>query len=130
MAGRVRAVSRKCRAEHHRQRGAGAATDLRLIGVTVASLPAAARVAEQPVAGRRHPRAVMSAPAEPAGLAMEHKSIDYIDQRERHGRVADQVPFWFLANFHFFSIAIGFVGPSMGLSFGYTSLAGALGILF
>jgi NCS1 family nucleobase:cation symporter-1 len=65
-----------------------------------------------------------------AGLAMERKSIDYIDQRDRHGRVVDQVPFWFLANFHFFSIAIGFVGPSMGLSFGYTSLAGALGILF
>jgi purine-cytosine permease-like protein len=72
----------------------------------------------------------MSSSTDPAGLAMEHKSIDYIDQRERHGRVADQVPFWFLANFHFFSIAIGFVGPSMGLSFGYTSLAGALGILF
>lgn len=63
-------------------------------------------------------------------MAIEHKSIDYIAEDERHGRVIDQVPFWFLGNFHFFTIAIGFVGPSMGLSFAYTSLAGALGILF
>jgi purine-cytosine permease-like protein len=63
-------------------------------------------------------------------MAMERKSIDYIPEGERHGRVIDQVPFWFLGNFHFFTIAIGFVGPSMGLSFGFTSMAGALGILF
>jgi nucleobase:cation symporter-1, NCS1 family len=63
-------------------------------------------------------------------VAIEHKSIDYVGEHERHGRVIDQGPFWFLGNFHFFTIAIGFVGPSMGLSFGFTSLAGALGILF
>jgi NCS1 family nucleobase:cation symporter-1 len=63
-------------------------------------------------------------------MGIEHKSIDYVAEHERHGRVIDQVPFWFLGNFHFFTIAIGFVGPSMGLSFGYTSLAGTLGILF
>ena len=63
-------------------------------------------------------------------MAIEHKSIDYIAEDERHGRVIDQTPFWFLGNFHFFTIAIGFVGPSMGLSFWFTSLAGALGILF
>jgi purine-cytosine permease-like protein len=63
-------------------------------------------------------------------MAIEHKSIDYVAEDERHGRVIDQVPFWFLGNFHFFTIAIGFVGPSMGLGFGLTSLAGALGILF
>jgi NCS1 family nucleobase:cation symporter-1 len=64
------------------------------------------------------------------GASIERKSIDYVAESERHGRVIDQLPFWFLGNFHFFTIAIGFVGPSMGLSFGYTSLAGALGILF
>ena len=63
-------------------------------------------------------------------MAIENKSIDYIAAHERHGRVIDQVPFWFLGNFQFFTIAIGFVGPSMGLGWGYTSLAGALGILF
>ena len=63
-------------------------------------------------------------------MAVEHKSIDYVSEAERHGRVIDQAPFWFLGNFHFFTIAIGFVGPSMGLGFAWTSLAGALGILF
>jgi nucleobase:cation symporter-1, NCS1 family len=61
---------------------------------------------------------------------IETKSIDHIGERERHGLVIDQVPFWFLSDFHFFTIAIGFVGPSMGLSFGFTALAGTLGILF
>jgi len=60
----------------------------------------------------------------------ESKSIDYIGLHERHGRALDQAPFWFLGDFHFFTIAIGFVGPSMGLGFGYTALAGAAGILF
>ena len=65
-----------------------------------------------------------------ADWSIERNSIDYIPDSERHGRVIDQVPFWFLGNFHFFTIAIGFVGPSMGLGFGFTALAGALGILF
>jgi len=62
-------------------------------------------------------------------MPIEDKSIDYVPESARHGRVIDQAPFWFLGNFHFFTIAIGFVGPSMGLSCGYTALAGALGIL-
>ena len=40
----------------------------------------------------------------------------------------DQGPFWFLSNFHFFAIAIGFVGPSLGLSLAATAVAGILGI--
>jgi nucleobase:cation symporter-1, NCS1 family len=60
---------------------------------------------------------------------IERRSIDYVPTQERHGRVTDQGPFWFLSNFQFFAIAIGFVGPSLGLSLGYTALAGTLGIL-
>ncbi len=63
-------------------------------------------------------------------MAIESKSIDYVAPCERHGRAVDQAPFWFLGNFHFFTVAIGFVGPSMGLGFAATALAGALGILF
>jgi NCS1 family nucleobase:cation symporter-1 len=63
-------------------------------------------------------------------MAIESKSIDYVAEHERHGRVIDQGPFWFLGNFHFFTIAIGFVGPGAGLSFGATSLAGMFGTLF
>jgi NCS1 family nucleobase:cation symporter-1 len=62
-------------------------------------------------------------------MGIERHSIDFVPEHERHGRVRDQGPFWFLSNFHFFAIAIGFVGPSLGLSLGATALAGALGIL-
>jgi nucleobase:cation symporter-1, NCS1 family len=60
---------------------------------------------------------------------IERRSIDFVPENERHGRVSDQGPFWFLSNFHFFAIAIGFVGPSLGLSLGATVWAGILGTL-
>ena len=60
---------------------------------------------------------------------IENRSIDFVPEDERHGRVSDQGPFWFVSNFHFFAIAIGFVGPSLGLSLGATVLAGVLGTL-
>jgi purine-cytosine permease-like protein len=62
-------------------------------------------------------------------MGIERHSIDFVPEQERHGRVQDQGPFWFLSNFHFFAIAIGFVGPSLGLSLGATTLAGSLGIV-
>lgn len=65
----------------------------------------------------------------PQRLGIERRSIEFVPEHERHGRVIDQGPFWFLSNFHFFAIAIGFVGPGLGLSLGYTALAGAIGIL-
>ena len=60
---------------------------------------------------------------------IETRSIDFVPEDERHGRLSDQGSFWFLSNFHFFSIAIGFVGPSLGLSMTASILAGAIGIL-
>ncbi len=62
--------------------------------------------------------------------AIEARSIDYVPAHERHGRLIDQGPFWFLGNFHFFTIAIGFVGPALHLSLTWTAVAGTLGILF
>ena len=41
----------------------------------------------------------------------------------------DQGLFWFVSNFQFFAVAIGFVGPSLGLSLGDAALAGTIGIL-
>jgi purine-cytosine permease-like protein len=61
---------------------------------------------------------------------VENRSIDYVPETERHARLGSQGPFWFLGNFHFFTISIGFVGPSMGLSAAWTTLAGTLGIMF
>lgn len=60
---------------------------------------------------------------------IEARSIDWVPLSERHGRVLDQAKFWFLGNFHFFTIAIGFIGPGMGLGLGWTILAGTLGVL-
>lgn len=62
--------------------------------------------------------------------SIETHSIDYIPAHERHGTVMGQALFWFMPNFNFFSIALGFVGPSLGLSFGWSVLAGVLGMVF
>jgi len=63
-------------------------------------------------------------------LGIETRSIDYVPDSERHGKTINQGPFWFLGNFQFFTIAIGFIGPGMGLGFGDTAVASTLGILF
>src|SRR3954469_21852415 len=62
-------------------------------------------------------------------MAIEVRSIDWVPENERHGRIWHQAPLWFLGNFQYFSIPIGFVGPTLGLSMGWTILAGVLGIL-
>jgi nucleobase:cation symporter-1, NCS1 family len=73
----------------------------------------------------------MSHPENPvAASAVEQHSIDFIPPNERHGSVWRQGPFWFIPNFNFFSIALGFIGPSLGLSVAWTVVAGALGLVF
>ncbi|HKT00613.1 MAG TPA: cytosine permease [Rugosimonospora sp.] len=62
--------------------------------------------------------------------AIEVRSIDYVPEHERHGRVSAQGPFWFLGNFQPFTVAIGLLGPVFGLTLGWTSLAAILGIVF
>ena len=61
---------------------------------------------------------------------IETRSIDYVPTSERHGRVWHQALFWFTGNFNFFTIAIGFVGPSLGLAVAPTIVASVLGMLF
>ena len=61
---------------------------------------------------------------------VETRSIDWIPPQERHGKVHHQGPFWFLTNFHPFTVALGLVGPALGLSLGWTILAAAVGVLF
>src|SRR5215475_13152195 len=60
---------------------------------------------------------------------IEVHSIDWIPDTERHGKVWQQAPLWFLGNFQYFTIPIGFIGPSLGLSLGWTIVAGTAGIL-
>ena len=64
------------------------------------------------------------------GALVERRSIDYVPSAERHGAPWQQAPFWFLGNLVFLTVAIGFIGPSMGLSVGWTILAAALGPFF
>ncbi|MDB6144566.1 MAG: allantoin permease [Pseudomonas sp.] len=61
---------------------------------------------------------------------VESHSIDFIPEHERTDKLASQGPFWFLGNFTFFTMTIGFVGPSVGLTSLWTTLAGTLGIMF
>ncbi len=69
-------------------------------------------------------------PVEAGIQGIEVRSIDYVPRSERHGKVWHQGPFWFLGNFQFFTITIGFVGIGLGLSVVDTIVAGTLGILF
>jgi purine-cytosine permease-like protein len=61
---------------------------------------------------------------------IEAHSIDWIPDTERHGTVRQQTMLWFLGNFQYFTIPIGFLGPTLGLSLGWSIVAGAAGILF
>ena len=70
-----------------------------------------------------------SAPEAGGIKGIEVRSIDWVPENERHGKLWHQLPLWFLGNFQYFSIPIGFVGPAFGLSLWYTILAGTLGIL-
>src|SRR6187549_1354606 len=63
-------------------------------------------------------------------MAIEARSIDWVPENERHGKIWHQAPLWFLGNFQYFSIPIGFVGPALGLSLGWSILAGVVVPLF
>jgi purine-cytosine permease-like protein len=66
----------------------------------------------------------------PRGISgIEVRSIDWVPETERHGKLWHQMPLWFLGNFQYFTIPIGFVGPSFGLSLWWTIASGTLGIL-
>jgi nucleobase:cation symporter-1, NCS1 family len=65
-----------------------------------------------------------------ARRGIEVRSIDYVPENERHGKISHQGPFWFLGNFQPFTLGIGLLGPVFGLTFGWTAVAAVLGILF
>lgn len=66
----------------------------------------------------------------PAVARIETRSIDYVPENERHGKISHQGPFWFVGNFQPFTLALGFVGPSLGLSLWWSIIAGIAGIAF
>ena len=62
--------------------------------------------------------------------AIEVHSIDYIPQKERHGNVTNQLTLWFLGNAELATLAVGFIGVSMGLSLFWCLVAIILGEVF
>lgn len=65
-----------------------------------------------------------------AGPVIERHSIDYVPWSERRGKLWHQAPFWFTGNFVLPTMVIGFTGPELGLSAGFTFLAVVLGACF
>lgn len=60
---------------------------------------------------------------------IESRSIDWITPEERHGSPWRQSPLFFIANWSFFTVALGFTGPALGLSVGWAIAASALGLI-
>jgi len=54
--------------------------------------------------------------------------VSFVPEDERHGTSLQQFRFWFLSNFQFYAISIGFIGPAMGLSFWWSVVAGVAGM--
>jgi nucleobase:cation symporter-1, NCS1 family len=59
---------------------------------------------------------------------LESRSIDWVTPAERHGTPWRVSPLFFIANWSFFTIALGFTGPALGLSVGWAILASVLGL--
>lgn len=64
------------------------------------------------------------------GSIIESRSIDVVPLSERHGKVWHQGPFWFAGNFVLTTLVVGFAGPTMDLSLGFSILAVVLGVGF
>jgi NCS1 family nucleobase:cation symporter-1 len=78
--------------------------------------PAADQPVEDVVAARRYG-------------SIESRSIDWITPAERHGTALRVGPLFFIANWSFFTVALGFTGPALGLSVGWAILGSALGLV-
>lgn len=61
---------------------------------------------------------------------IETRSIDWVPLSERHGRAWHQGPFWFNGGFVLPSMLIGFIGPGLGLSLGWSLIAVISGMAF
>ncbi|ROM20020.1 cytosine permease [Pseudomonas protegens] len=66
--------------------------------------------------------------AQPPGLKIETRSIDYVPRNERHGKVWHQGPFWFTGNFVLTTMVTGFTGAALGLALQYAILAIVIGV--
>jgi nucleobase:cation symporter-1, NCS1 family len=61
---------------------------------------------------------------------IEHRSIDYVPIRERHGKLWHLWPVWFTGGAHLATVATGFVGVALGGNLAWMSIAVLLGCAF
>lgn len=66
----------------------------------------------------------------PTSPLIEHRSIDYVPLRERHGKLWHLWPVWFTGGAHLATIATGVVGVSLGGNLAWMAIAIALGCGF
>lgn len=58
---------------------------------------------------------------------IETRSIDYVPQHERKGRLFDQSTIWFAGSAQLLTLATGAIGITLGLNLGWTLIALAIG---
>ncbi|MBC7844499.1 MAG: cytosine permease [Gemmatimonadaceae bacterium] len=71
---------------------------------------------------------VPSTTSEPSGI--EHRSIDWIPDAERHGVVSDLGAIWFVGNINLTAMATGATALSIGAGLMWTVIATVIGSLF
>src|SRR5438876_1981687 len=91
-------------------------------------MPAAARRGVE--VGTRMGDSMTAASASGQTSAIEVHSIDYIPKKERHGNVTNQFTLWFLGNAELATLAVGFIGISLGLNLFWCLVAIILGEVF
>src|ERR1700709_2095499 len=63
------------------------------------------------------------------GRGIEARSIDYVPLRERHGKVSDMGPLWFMSNAQIATLAVGLISITTGGDLLWSLIAIVLGIL-
>ena len=61
---------------------------------------------------------------------VEKRSIDYVPLAERHGKVWQLWPTWFMGDAHLATVATGFVGVALGGNLAWMAIAVTLGSAF
>ena len=63
------------------------------------------------------------------GRGIESRSIDYVPLRERHGKVSDMGPLWFMSNAQIATLAVGLISITTGGDLLWSLVAIVLGVL-
>src|SRR3569833_877914 len=66
----------------------------------------------------------------PNGGLIEKRSIDYVPQAERHGKVWHLWPVWFSGDAHLATLAVGILGITLGGNLLWTAIAVLAGCVF